>query len=253
MPPRKIPPTERFVELINEYASQYGRGLDVSRCAVAYGFTTYGRFGFADFVKAKERTLQSTVNGWLRTAACGDNPPFYLLSIRDGYVKVLRAGVDDPDHIEGQNISQLGLCSPDVDEHIGLDESGAFLAPETRRSTPNARPVMHGRWVITPDALRYFVQRAEQARDHMLAEERREKAEREALVDSRHGVDLDYIRALLLSAGLDPERHLDVNPVGERTVAGFRLKDDEITRLASALAKLGLTPVTRAQAVPAHC
>lgn len=244
---RKSPSPERFIELINRFADQSTRPLDVDRQAISFGFTSYGAKGFADYVKAEERTLTSTVNLWIRTAALGDEPPFYLLSIRSGYVTVLRRDADNPDAIDAQDVSQLGLCTREVAEHIGLDETGVFLSREARRSTPDAHPVMHGQWLITPEALRHFAAEAEKARDEHAAAIHRERAEADALVDSRHGVDLDYIRALLVYADLDPE-HLDANPVGEHTMAGFRLKDGDITKLADAVASLGIVPLTRAEA-----
>lgn len=247
MPPRTPPTTERFIELINQFATQNARSFDVDTRAVPYGFTGYGAKGFADFLQTAERTIKSTVNLWIRTAAFRDEPPFYLLSIRSGYVSVLRPDADDPDVIEAQDLSQLGLCSPEVADHVGLDERGTFLAREARRSTPDVRPAMHGQWLATPEALRHFAQQAEQARDEHAAALQRERDEAEALVDSRHGVDLDYIRALLANAGVDTDR-LDASAVGEHTLAGFRLKDDEITRLADALCDLGLLPLTREEA-----
>lgn len=256
---RTIPSSERFVELINRFASDHLRNLDVDTHAIPFG----GRYGLgiADYIRAQERTTKQRAIAWMTEAATSDDPPFYLLRVRQGGVYVIQ--MDGDGHQVETFLSQLGLCVDAVEEHVLLDERGAFYSPrlsDDAQPTPVViegeqyvnqppRRASGGEWVITPEGLRHLVAQATQEQALVAEQEQRERKEEAALVDSRHGVDLDYIRALLAYAELDPtDRHLVARPFRENTVASLTLKDDEITKLADALASLGLIPITRAEA-----
>lgn len=259
--PRTIPSHERFVELINRFATDYLRNVDVDTHAIPYS-NNYSGLGVADYIKVQERTTRRQAAAWILEAAMSDDPPFYLLCARHGgqvYVIQLDADGNQAETL----LSQLGLCTAAVEDHLLLDDHGALYSP---RLSDDAQPtpvviegveyIQHpprrasgGQWIATPEALRHLIAEATKERALVAEQDQREKAQETALVDSRHGEDLDRIRALLAFAGVDPgDRHLRTTVAGEHTVLSLTFKDDEITQLADALTDLGLTRLSREEA-----
>jgi len=261
MAQRLAPPAETFIEHMNNLATRYLH-TDTTTHAVPWGGTRNGT-GLVDYIKAYERTTRQHAHGWITEMALAEKPPFYWLSIRQGIVLVIRR---DPDNLGGTVavlVSDLGLCDPGTAATIALTEHGDFYDPHAHDNadpatvfidgeacaSPPPRRAPDGQWLITPEALARFVALATQARHRSIANAQAAQAARDAIVDSRHGVDLDYIRGLLHAAQIDPDE-LHAHPAGDHTVAGFRLRDNDITKLADLLAYYGVIPICREEAHP---
>jgi hypothetical protein len=251
--PRPMPGPEQFTAWLREFADQHvfaDADTHASTHAIPWGDRHH--HGFTSHVQTKAGTTGKRATDWVREMALSDDPPFYWLDIRHGYVNVIRKHPKPKEPGELAMYLPGELVGPAVRHHVDLhlDARGGFYDTEDPKASPYLM-AKTGDWLATPQALRHLMDRAETAR--MRADRlRREAWERDAAeAEAMHGPALSVLRGLLAAAEL-PMREGLFNLCVERSDEGAQavlvsldLTGAELDQLGKALAEHGVPPVER--------
>lgn len=249
MAPRTAPAPAKLAEHLAAYAES--RKADLTTEAVPFG--DRHSLGFVDFLMVREKTTKTRAREWGTEPTFNANPPYHLLKVKNGRVRVVRLADDGSNVDRALNI--LGVCDAATADHVLISETGRFYSPSR---DDGAEPIhgekdgmkfvqvpprraRDGQWVVTPQALRHLVQQAEAERAVAEAAENAKNAAEQALAESRHGAALDLIRGVLVAAGLNPTDHISVWANDTSTVVTLRLKNEEIEYVGDTLDNYKIT------------